>query len=64
VKEKVKTTEILHKLNSHHGKDTTSCAIVYDWYNKFSEGLKKVLNIPHAHIKPTAVHNVNICCIK
>jgi hypothetical protein len=33
---------------------------VYDWYNNFSEGCQEVSNLPHAHVQPTAVCNVNI----
>jgi hypothetical protein len=37
-----------------------SCSSVYHWYRKFSEGCKKVLNLPHAHVLPKAVCDMNI----
>jgi hypothetical protein len=37
-----------------------SCTGIYDWYNKFSEDCTEVSNLPHAHVQPTAVRNINI----
>lgn len=45
-------------------KETLSCASVYDWKDKSPEGHKEVLNLPHVHIHPTAVCDVNICSIE
>jgi hypothetical protein len=64
VTEKVKPTEILHRLNAQYGEESLSHSNVYEWYNKFSEGRKEVLNLLHAHVQPTAVCNVNICCVE
>jgi hypothetical protein len=36
------------------------CSSVYDWYSKFSEGCKEVLNLPYAQVLPKTVCNVNI----
>jgi hypothetical protein len=64
VKEKVKPAEVLHRLNAQYGEETLSHASVYDWYSKFPEICKEVLNIPHAHIQPTAVCDVSVCFVK
>jgi hypothetical protein len=65
VKEKVKPTEIPGWLTALYGEETLSCACVCDWSNKFSEGCKEVLNLPHAHIQPTDlcdmfIHHVEV----
>jgi hypothetical protein len=57
----VKPAEILHRLSAQYGKKTLSHANVYDWYSKFPEICKEVLNKPHAHIQPTSVCDVNVC---
>jgi hypothetical protein len=41
-----------------------SCVSDYDWYSKFSEDCKEILNLPIAHIQPAAVHDMNICHVK
>jgi hypothetical protein len=64
VKEKVKAAEILHRLSAQYGEETQSHADVYDWYSKFPEICKEILNIPHAHIQPIAICDVNVCFIK
>jgi hypothetical protein len=71
VKEKLQPAEIIHKLYAQYGEQTLSCASVYDWYNKFSDGCKKVSNLPHTlmfsqqlyvihHIKDLILGNRNI----
>jgi hypothetical protein len=59
--EKVKPTEILRRLNALYGVEILSCANVYNWNNKFSEGHEEVSELLHAHIQPRAVSDVNIC---
>jgi hypothetical protein len=44
VQEKVKPAEILCRLSTQNGEETLSCASVYDWCNKFSEGHEQVTN--------------------
>jgi ABC-type Fe3+-citrate transport system substrate-binding protein len=48
LKEKVKPAEILPRLNAQYGEEILSCASIYDWYNKFSEGRKEASNLMHA----------------
>jgi hypothetical protein len=45
------------------GRDTVICE-VYNWHNKLSEGHREVLNLLHAHIQPTDVRDVKMCCIE
>jgi hypothetical protein len=60
----VKPAEILCRLNSQYGEETLSHASIPDWYSKFPEICKEVVNILHAHIQPTAVWDVNVCFVK
>jgi hypothetical protein len=60
----VKPAEILCSLNAQNPEEILSCASVSDWYNNSFEGCKEILNLLHAHVQPTALCNVNICCIK
>lgn len=59
--EKVKRAEILHGLNALCGVEILSCANVFNWLSKFSEGHEEVLDLLHAHVQPIAVSDVNIC---
>jgi hypothetical protein len=50
LKEKVKPAEIPHKLSAQYGEENLSCANIWDWYYKFSEGCKQVSNLLHTNI--------------
>jgi hypothetical protein len=60
----MKPAEILCRLNAQYGEETLSHASVYDWYSKFSEVCKEVLNVPHVHVQPTSVCNVKVCFVE
>jgi hypothetical protein len=59
LKETVKQAEILPKLNAQYGEEAISCASACNWCSEFFEGCEEVLNLPHTHIGPEAVH-VNV----
>jgi hypothetical protein len=53
VKQKMKPEEIIRKLNAQCEEETEPCAGVCGWCNKFLEGRKEALNLPHAHARRT-----------
>jgi hypothetical protein len=64
VRLKIKSTEIICKLNAHNGEETCSRPSIYVSYNKFPEGRKLVSNLPHADVQATAVRDVKIRRVK